>query len=272
MNEQIFSSTGATRDAFARRSRRETLRAFVRRQFRDEATLSQVIFDITVGMAMPILCLVFDPIVFRAGGFGQPLAARFQLLAYSIIAIEIVALAVWLALGKRTGEWCGVLCGIMLAGALFSLVVGTLLLPLSILGLLFFIGIFGFTPFLTAFIYLRNARRALAVARVQMPRAGLHATLLLGATLSLGVPAFAHWRVGKLIEHSLVEVLNGDDAHADAAARRLRHVSWLASGETDQLARAYASTTDPARKARLARAYREMTGGDIEQRLYLLND
>ncbi|HJR07753.1 MAG TPA: hypothetical protein VJ842_10870 [Pyrinomonadaceae bacterium] len=273
MNEQIFSRTGATSDAFAQRSRRETRRAFLRRQFLDEATLAQVIFDITVGMVVPVLCLMFDPIVFRGGVFGQPLAARFQLFAYSVIAVEIVALGVWLAIGKRAGEWCGVLFGIMLAGALFSAVVGILLLPFSIIGLLFaLLGVFGFTPFLTAFIYLRNARRALIVARTQMPRAGLFVTLLLGATLSLGVPAFAHWRVGSLVERSLTEILDGDDAHAAAAARRLRHVSWLAPRETDQLVRAYGSETDPARKARLARAYQEMTGDDIENRLYVLND
>ena len=250
-----------------------TLRAYMQRQFRGEATLAQIIFDITIGMVLPVLCLVFDPIVFRASSFGPPLAARFQLFAYSVIAVEIAALGVWLVLGKRAEEWCGVLGGMMLAGALFSAVVGLLLLPFSIVGLLFFVGIFGFTPFLTAFIYLRNARRALTFAGAQMPRAALFFTLLLGATLSLGVPTFAHWRIGKIVERSLVEVLDGDDARADAAARKLRHVGWLASNETDQLVWAYGRETDAARKARLARSYREITGGgDIERRWLVLTD
>ena len=272
MNEQIFSLTGATRDGFAPRTKQERLRAFLRGQFQGEANRAQISFDITVGMVLPILCLVFDPIVFRASSFGRPLAAQFQLFAYSLIAVEIVALGVWLALGKRAEEWCGVLAGMMMAGALFSAVVGIILLPFSILGLLFIIGILGFTPFLTAFIYLRNARRALRFARTQMPRAALFVTLLLGATLSLGVPTFAHWRIGKLVESSLVEVLEGDDAQANAAARRLRYIGWLASSETDQLALAYGRETDAARKARLARAYREITGGDIERRWLVLTD
>lgn len=273
MHEQIFSRTGAAGDGLARRANQERLRAFVRRQFRGEATPAQVIFDITVGMVLPVLCLVFDPLVFRANGFGRPLAAEFQLFAYTLIAFEIAALGVWLGAGKRAEEWCGVLGGIMLAGALFSAVVGVLLLPFSILGLMFLVGIFGFTPFLTAFVYLRNARRAMASARTQMPRAGFFFTLLLGATLSFGVPTFAHRRVGKLVEHSLAEVLEGDDARASAAAYRLRLAGWLTSSQTDQLALAYGRETDPARKARLARAYSEITGGDdIEQRWFILTD
>lgn len=272
MNEQIFSRTGATGDGLAQGAKQERWRAFMRRQFRGEATPAQMIFDITVGMVLPILCLAFDPFVFRANGFGRPLAAQFQLFAYTLIAIEIVALGVWLGAGKRAEEWCGVLGGIMWTGALFSAVVGVILLPFSILGLMFFIGIFGFTPFLTAFIYWRNARRALAFAGAQVPRAGFFVTLLLGATLSLGMPSFAHWRVGKFVERSLVEVLEGDDARANAAAHRLRLAGWLASSQTDQLALAYGRETDPARKARLTRVYHEITGGDIEHRWLVLTD
>ncbi len=272
MNGHIYSRTEGTNGAFNQRSKQRVLREFVRRQFQQETTLARLIFDITVGIVSPILCLIFDPIVFRNGILGQPLAGRFQLFAYSVIAVEIIALAVWLGLGKRAGEWCGVLGGIMLAGALFSTVIGICLLPLSLIGLMFLIGVFGFTPFLTAFIYLRNARRALKVAGAQMTRVGLLITLILGGTLALGAPAFAHWRVGKLIEHSMAEVLDGDDAQAKAAARRLRHVSWFASGEIDQVVWAYGSETDPSRKERLARAYRDITGADVESRLSVLND
>jgi hypothetical protein len=194
------------------------------------------------------------------------------LFAYGFIAVEIIALAVWLALGSRAAEWCGVLAGIMLAGALFSLVIGIVLLPFSLFGLIFLIGVLGFTPFLTAFIYLRNARRALKAARPQMPRVGFFVTLLFGATLAVGAPAFAHWRIGNLIQHSLMEVLDGDDAQADAAARRLRPVRWLAAGEIDQVVWAYRRATDSQRRERLARSYYEITGDDIEHRLSIIYD
>lgn len=272
MNEPIYTRTDGTNNAFTRRSKRETLREFLRRQFRNEATHEQIKFDIATGIVLPVLCLLFDPFVFRAGILGQPLAGQFQLFAYGFIAIEIIALAVWLALGSRAGEWCGVIGGIMLAGVLFSLAIGIWMLPFTLFGLLFILGALGFTPFLAALIYLRNARRALKAAAVQMPRAGLFVTLLFGATLAVGAPTFADWRINQLIERSLIEVLNGDDAQADASALKLRPVRWFASGELDQVVWAYGRATDPQRKERLARAYLKITGDDITRRLAVLYD
>ena len=250
----------------------EKRQGFLRRQGQSEATLRQLIFDVTVGMILTVLCLVFDPIVFRGDFLGRPVLGDYQFFAYGLIAIEVVALGVWLALGERAGEWCGVLAGMMLGGVLFSVGIGILLLPLSVVGLAFIIGVLGFTPFVTAFIYWRNARRALRVAGARMARPALWLTLALGAIVPFGVPAFAHWRVERLIERALPEVLGGDERRAADAVRRLGYVSPFVTGDFDQLVSAYASETDPARKERLAHAYREITGGDIERRLYLLND
>lgn len=275
MNRHLSILTAGTKtnNVFDQRSKRATRREFLRRQFRDEATRAQVNFDIAVGIVLPVLCLAFDPLVFRGGIIGRPLLGEYQLFAYGFIGVEIVALAVWLSVASRAKEWCGVLGGIMLVGVLFSAVIGTLLLPFTLLGLMFVIGVLGFAPFLTAFIYLRNARRAIKAAGTQTTRVGIFVTLLFGATLALGAPAFAHWRINKLVERSLVEVLGGDDAQARDAARRLRYVRWFASGEIDQVVWAYDRTTDSQQRERLARAYREITGGgDIERRLFLLND
>ncbi len=147
------------------------------------------------------------------------------------------------------------------------------MLPFSIIGLIFIIGIFGFIPFLTGFIYLRNARRALKAADARMVRAALFSTLMWGATLALGLPVFVNWRVGRMIEQSMAEVLSGgDEAQVQAAARRLRPVSWVVASEIDRVAWAYAREPDPSRKERLARAYREITGGDVESRLAVFRD
>lgn len=272
MDEQMFSQTQQASTLFKQRAPTKPRWQFLRRQLRPEATLAQIIFDVTVGMILPILCLVFDPIVFRRNGFGAPVFSSFQFFAYGLIALEVIALGVWLAAGERAGEWCGVLGGMMLAGACFSLVVGICLLPLSLIGLMFGIGIFGFTPFLTAFIYWRNARRALKGAGALMARTAVFLTLALGALVPLGVPAFAQWRVARVIERSLPEVLNGSDAQADAAARRLGYLSLFSSDQFEQVVWAYSSETDPARRKRLAHLYREMTGDDIERRLAVLND
>jgi hypothetical protein len=272
MNERLSLRTDGASNSFQRRAQSETRREFLRRQFRGETTRAQVIFDISIGIVLPILCLMFDPLVFRKGLSGAPMAGQFQFFAYSFIAIEIIALAVWLGLGARAGEWCGVLAGIMFAGVLFSVAIGIILLPFSLFGLIILIGALGFTPFITAFIYMRNARRALTAAKAQMPRVGLTLTLLLGAMLAFGAPAFAHWRIAMLIERSVAEVLDGDDSQAGAAARRLRHVSWFDSTELDQVVWAYGRTTDPQRRERLASAYYKITGRDIERRLAMLYD
>lgn len=258
--------------AFGLLSPPEPRQGFLRRQFQTEPTLWQLIFDVTNGMILPILCLVIDPIVFR-GGFGRaPVLGGYRFLAYGVIGIEIAALVVWLAWGKRAGEWCGVLSGMMFAGALFAAVVGILLLPLTLIGLVFGIGVLGFAPFVTAFIFWRNARRALGAASTRMTRAAVCVTLVLGAAAPLAAPAFAGWRISRLIERSLPEALGEDEARAAEAARRLSYVSPFASGEFDEMVWAYDRETDPARRERLARVYHTMTGDDIRTRLSELND
>jgi hypothetical protein len=272
MNDEIMNRREATGAAFSPLSPPVRRQGFLRRQFQMEATLSQLIFDVTVGMILPALCLIFDPVVFRGSLLGRPLLGGYQFFAYGLIAIEIIALGMWLALGRRAGEWCGVIGGAMFAGAIFSAGIGILLLPLTVIGLAVGIGILGFTPFVTAVIYWRNARRALKAGGAWMSRAALYLTLAMGAVIPFGAPAFAHWRVNRLIERSLPEVMGDDETRAAAAAHRLSYLSQFVAGEFDEMVLAYDRETDPARKERLARAYRSITGDDIESRLYVLND
>ena len=183
-------------------------RGFIEPQFGARATRGQKIFDALVGIALPLVCLTLDPVVFRSVGMGEPLLGGYRLFAYAVIGLEITLLALWLALGERVGEWGGMLGGAMLAGALFSLVVGILLLPYSVLGLIILIGAFGFSPFLTAFVYLRNGRRALQAAAVRLGGTRRTLALAFGAALALGAPAYAPRRVGHAVGHA-VERLTG---------------------------------------------------------------
>jgi hypothetical protein len=152
---------------------------FLSRQFEPRATRAQKVFDVVVGIVLPVLCLYFDPLVFRGDMMGAPVLGRFRLFAYAVVAVEICALALWLAAGARVKEWGGMLGGAMLAGALFSFVVGVLILPFSLIGLMVLIGALGFVPFLTAFVYLRNAWRAAgALGRAGAGSHGLAAVAL----------------------------------------------------------------------------------------------
>lgn len=123
-------------------------RSFWERQFDSEVTWGQVVFDITLGIIMPILCLIFDPVVFRNQaaldhGFHKP----FEVFGYTSIALGIVALSLWLLLSSYLNKASAFLAGIFFYGAFFALLLGIVILPLSVIGLLGLIGVLGFTPF-----------------------------------------------------------------------------------------------------------------------------
>src|SRR5262245_23791254 len=150
------------------RTQSEVKPRFFARQFSDKATSHQSAFDILFGIVAPILCFVFDPIVFKNSFNLLPFEeglSRFALFVYLFSALAIITLALWLILAGRSSSLNAIIAGVLLAGAACSLVIGILILPLSLLGLFFmFIGIFGFIPFFTAFVYLRNGVRAVRAA------------------------------------------------------------------------------------------------------------
>jgi|SRR6267378_1303900 len=73
---------------------------FLQRQFGPEQTRGQLVFDVVLGVIVPVLCFYFDPIVFKVGFGGPPILAPYQLVAYFISAIEVPVLAVWLIFGS----------------------------------------------------------------------------------------------------------------------------------------------------------------------------
>lgn len=248
---------------------------FLRRQFAGTATRPQTVFDVVVGIILPILCLIYDPIVFRSGFGGEGgFLKDFKLFAYSVIALEVLTLALWFAWGARAGVWLSAIGGILLAGALFSFAIALVLLPISLFGLIFyFIGALGFTPFITALIYLRNGRRALrAAGGAGALRYGLTGPLLLGVVFALGVPALAQWRVSRMVRESAEEIINGDAHQQAAAASRLKYVYRITGTDLDDMVWAYSRSGEQAHKERLAKTYRELTGRDIEHRLLILLD
>ena len=248
---------------------------FWRRQFAEQETLAQFIFDGTFGVIAPLLCVIFDPIVFRGGLLGGgPLFAGYRVFAYTIIFVEITALLMWLV-GRRGPVGSRVLGGVLCAGALFSLVIGLALLPFSLFGIMFYgIGLCGFAPFLTLIIYLRNGRRALRHAQAHALAPGRRPPpALLSAVLVLALPAAAQWQVTQVVSRDVRALTEGDAAYASAATRRLKYVRWLTLGEDyDQLVLAYRLERDPARRTRIAAAYKEITGADIETRNNALID
>lgn len=172
-------------------------RGFWRRQFAESVTPRQRQFDITFGLILPVVCFVFDPVVFQGWlEDGDGFYGRWRSYAYTVSALEVVALAAWLLRAGGAGRPPAALGGVLVAGGLFSFVVGVAILPLSLVGLLFFfVGVFGLIPFPTAIIYLRNGWRAAALGRPDGDVGWREAAeFALGFVFALGAPALTpYW-------------------------------------------------------------------------------
>src|SRR5262245_16329797 len=111
--------------------------SFWRRQFASAMTIPQLAYDVTFGVVMPILCFIFDPIVFSDRGFitGFVPLAQYRSLVYLFSALSIVALLAWLLTHRAVKSVGGIIAGILLSGAVCSFLIGILILPLSLVGL-----------------------------------------------------------------------------------------------------------------------------------------
>ena len=255
-----------SRDPFAPRPAKRS--GFWARQFSDVSTEKQDRFDVFFGVVLPVICLLLDPIVFQGGFFGErPALARFQLFAYLFCGLQIGIFLCWRTLARHLAPAAGLIGGVLLAGSLFSLVVGVLILPLTLVGLIILIGIVGFTPFVTAFVYLRTGIRAL---RSQQRNALFQSRFLLAlvmALLSVAMPGLVNHQVSTTISKSINQVLVGNPQEAQLAVDRLK---WLpvSSIARSQLVEAYSNETRAERKIVLKRYYKEITGEDIEVNLF----
>ena len=246
--------------------------SFFSKQFAVETTSYQRTFDLFFGIAAPILCFFADPIVFKGGfGVGEVVLGRYQLFAYLISGIAMTLLVIWLLLEEQLEAYASLIGGVFVAGALFSTAVGLIILPFSLLGLLFIIGLAGFTPFLTAFVYLRNGVKALR--RSSHRRASLKAAgALLAVSISIGLPAAVSYQVDLMVSQSVDALLNGDAVHAEAAINRLRWLPYVPDSALDSVVFAYRREQDGKRKQILKDYYYEATGRDIDFRLRVLDD
>ena len=247
---------------------------FWSRQFSSNVTSAQLIFDVIVGVIAPILCFIFDPIIFN-DSLNLELAphpiARYKLFVYLFSAVSIVTLSLFLTQKIKSGRLRAIIAGILLSGALCSLAIGIIILPFSVLGLIFFfIGILGFTPFLTAFVYLRNAVRAVNAAKPVLAQRKLMAMLALGGVLVSGPCLLLQVQIERVVTQSMNDLLRGDIQAAQSATENLRYFAW--TPELDEIVLAYSRETDATRRESLAKVYLELTGSDIENRLAKLRD
>jgi len=168
---------------------------FWTRQFHLEPTSRQRRFDWAFGVVLPTICVAADPIVFSSFlGEGDALLARYKIFAYLLSSVSIMAMAAWLLWGQRLGGLRPILGGLFMAGSAISLIVGLILLPFSLIGMLLLIGFLGFTPLFSSFVYLRNSVRAINGAKTAAPAWEVHQGVILAALYSLVVPFVLNFR------------------------------------------------------------------------------
>ncbi len=246
---------------------------FFRRQFSEYATKKQFAFDIVFGIVLPILCFVFDPIFFHSLISNvDALFGNFQLFAYGVGAIEIITLTLWL-FQKSYPQGVGKVYGsLMLAGSLFSFALGIILLPFTIIGLIFVIGILGFIPFLTGFVFWRNGIRALKQGGWDIHADNLLLAVIAGGIFAIGAPLFFQWRVWKLTSQCVYRIKTAHPK-AEKAKSQMKAFSYITGYVERQLKSAYKSEyykTD-GRKTRLFDAYMEITGKSRDETSQILD-
>lgn len=244
----------------------KTAPGFWERQFRGEPTSNQNVFDALFGVVAPILCFMLDPIVFSERFSGTPLLEDYKLFAYMFSGLEMIALASWLSLGLRSRLLNGFIGGVLIAGGIFSAILGAVLAPYSLIGLMFLIGVLGFTPFVTAFVYFRNGSRAVLKSDLEgyEPRPSM---ALLGLLLSLSGSLFLSRGLDEFMTNSVNDMIYGSEQQALAAAHRIRPLSLVNEAKCRRLVDEFQQTSDSQRKDHLNKLYREATGEEIQYRI-----
>lgn len=146
---------------------------FWRRQFRVPPTSGQTIWDALFGIVLPLGCLAGDRIIFGKGWFaghgedpfGRSIFGELAVLAYTFILTEVGLLALWLLFRRKLSRSAAFFSGPFLAAWIFALVLGAVFFPFSVVGLIFLVGILGFSPWLTFFAFFRNWKMARLLSR-----------------------------------------------------------------------------------------------------------
>jgi hypothetical protein len=246
---------------------------FWAKQFDSNRTSAQDKFDVAFGLVLPILCLMADPVVFKSFPlFGRAILGDYQLLAYVVCTVEMGFFLVWRTFPTKVNAVLPLFAGVFLIGSCFSLLIGCAMLPLTFVALFFVIGLLGFMPFISAFVYLRNGVRAM---NAQQNPAPLFSRLWLAVLsgLFIFVPlVFATVFVERSMSASVDTMIYGNVAQAQLAANRLKWFGFIPLKQTDRIADAYGREWDDKKKAVLLQTYWDITGEDITRRQNMFMD
>lgn len=242
------------------------------RHVRQPRTRSQIKFDVVCGVIGPLLCFIFDPIVFKSGFAGPALLPEYQTFVYLFSGIELVLLCLWLVLGPGPEFANSILGGALLAGGWMCLLIGCLLVPFSVMGLVLGVGILGFTPFVAAIVYARNGWRAIRSDAKQSSQFTRATGAVCGILLVFGISLTISIQVRAAVYKSIDDIIRADAFHASHAVQTLMVLGYFAETDLQPIVQAYRSERDEARKQLLRNCYRELTGKDLERAVPVVQD
>jgi hypothetical protein len=177
--------------------------------YRHSPQRSAAMFDFVWGAVMPVVCLVFDPFVFKSSGMleGNPIvhlvetgqlgeSASFYGYsgpAYAVIGGQLLVLATWLACGRMSPRLTAFWGGMLWAGCLVASFVAISLVVPATFGIpVMGIGALGLIPIFTARAFYRRARQAWSIAEFQLDEYGsLYGYGLLGFLMGFPIRAIA---------------------------------------------------------------------------------
>jgi hypothetical protein len=234
---------------------------FWERQFQEESTKKQRIFDWIFGVIMPVICFAFDPGIFRGWLIDGAVFGRYKPFAYLLSFSLVMGLSAFLIWGEKLRWIKSFLAGLFFAGGLISFGIALILAPFSLIGILFlFLGLLGFTPFFSAFVYIRNFSR---ISKMAEPGFSMHsriAAFALGSILAVTLPALVNLKINAAIQG----MKNGDVAAIRRNAGYLKFVAPL--GHYEELLRATKdSDYDKEKQRALLEAYKMLSGDNAER-------
>jgi hypothetical protein len=231
-------------------------------RYRRPQSGGKLVFDFVFGLVCPGLLLVADPGIFTSElGTSAVFAPYLAQPTHVLAGILGVALALWLVTGARHPVLGLVLVGLFVVGLIVSLVLAFGLLRFAVVHALFVSGVLALTPWLTAFVFLRNTLRAI--------RAGAQVSGVLTALSLLVVAAAALLIFGAIGKRraerarTVEAMFLSDDADDHERAVSIILDTWLV--DFDRIAHAYmAMGEDDPRRKRVADSYYALTGQPIE--------
>ncbi len=149
------------------------------------STRHRVVF----GFLLPLICIYFDPFVFKTWGNGPGVLGAFTLFAYGLSATTILSFVAWHFWGDRLGgNGNAAIAGLFYGASAISLLIGIFLFPFSLIGTVMVVGFLGFTPIAMSVLLFKSARQALDTAKRQIEVRTASYIAFISALASIVVP------------------------------------------------------------------------------------